>query len=161
MAPKAAPAASSGKGKGAEPSVKSTIQHELTLMLYSRIDTGRCESKGSKEGSAERHPRSHFAQSANQHNFPSPKHLEARTEAQVPTKVYQPCATDGPVQVRTTDGVDREIWAQSFSSHRTIVQPLNTETAMKKIEENNTLVFLVGMHLQYSSGMQTLRSRSC
>ena len=30
-----------------------------------------------------------------------------------------------------------------MDEHRTIVSPLNTESAMKKIEENNTLVFLV------------------
>ncbi|KAI5479414.1 hypothetical protein MNV49_003558 [Pseudohyphozyma bogoriensis] len=30
-----------------------------------------------------------------------------------------------------------------MDAYRTIVNPLNTESAMKKIEENNTLVFLV------------------
>ena len=30
-----------------------------------------------------------------------------------------------------------------MDEHRTIVSPLNTESAMKKIEEHNTLVFLV------------------
>lgn len=30
-----------------------------------------------------------------------------------------------------------------MDEHRTIVAPLNTESAMKKIEEHNTLVFLV------------------
>ena len=35
----------------------------------------------------------------------------------------------------------RNVHAQE--SHRTIVSPLNTESAMKKIEENNTLVFIV------------------
>lgn len=31
----------------------------------------------------------------------------------------------------------------SYAVHRTIVSPLNTESAMKKIEEHNTLVFIV------------------
>ncbi|EJC97951.1 uncharacterized protein FOMMEDRAFT_97860, partial [Fomitiporia mediterranea MF3/22] len=30
-----------------------------------------------------------------------------------------------------------------MDAHRTVVSPLNTESAMKKIEEHNTLVFLV------------------
>jgi len=30
-----------------------------------------------------------------------------------------------------------------MDAYRTIVHPLNTESAMKKIEENNTLVFIV------------------
>lgn len=30
-----------------------------------------------------------------------------------------------------------------MDAYRTIVNPLNTESAMKKIEENNTLVFIV------------------
>lgn len=33
--------------------------------------------------------------------------------------------------------------APRMDEHRTIVSPLNTESAMKKIEEHNTLVFLV------------------
>ncbi|KAH8114302.1 ribosomal protein L23/L15e core domain-containing protein [Phellopilus nigrolimitatus] len=33
--------------------------------------------------------------------------------------------------------------APRMDEHRTIVAPLNTESAMKKIEEHNTLVFLV------------------
>lgn len=33
--------------------------------------------------------------------------------------------------------------APRMDEHRTIVSPLNTESAMKKIEDNNTLVFLV------------------
>ena len=32
-----------------------------------------------------------------------------------------------------------------MDAYRTIVNPLNTESAMKKIEENNTLVFIVDM----------------
>ena len=33
--------------------------------------------------------------------------------------------------------------APRMDAYRTIVNPLNTESAMKKIEDNNTLVFLV------------------
>ncbi|KAI5116440.1 hypothetical protein M0805_006253 [Coniferiporia weirii] len=35
--------------------------------------------------------------------------------------------------------------APRMDEHRTIVAPLNTESAMKKIEEHNTLVFLVDL----------------
>jgi len=33
--------------------------------------------------------------------------------------------------------------APRMDAHRTIVHPLNTESAMKKIEDHNTLVFIV------------------
>jgi len=32
-----------------------------------------------------------------------------------------------------------------MDAYRTLVHPLNTESAMKKIEENNTLVFVVDL----------------
>ena len=32
-----------------------------------------------------------------------------------------------------------------MDAHRVMIHPLNTETAMKKIEENNTLVFIVDL----------------
>ena len=32
-----------------------------------------------------------------------------------------------------------------MDEHKIIVHPLNTESAMKKIEENNTLVFIVNV----------------
>lgn len=35
--------------------------------------------------------------------------------------------------------------APRMDAHRVMIHPLNTETAMKKIEENNTLVFIVDL----------------
>ena len=40
---------------------------------------------------------------------------------------------------------------------RTIVSPLNTESAMKKIEENNTLVFIVDVKANKAQIKQALK----
>lgn len=43
--------------------------------------------------------------------------------------------------------------APRMDQFRTLVQPLNTESAMKKIEENNTLVFIVDLKGPFNLSM--------
>lgn len=44
-----------------------------------------------------------------------------------------------------------------LDEHRIIVHPLNTESAMKKIEENNTLVFIVDIKANKAHIKQALK----
>ncbi|SPN98322.1 probable ribosomal protein L23a, cytosolic [Cephalotrichum gorgonifer] len=47
--------------------------------------------------------------------------------------------------------------ATRLDEHRIIVHPLNTESAMKKIEENNTLVFIVDIKSNKAQIKQALK----
>ncbi|KAL9710885.1 60S ribosomal protein L25 [Leucoagaricus gongylophorus] len=49
--------------------------------------------------------------------------------------------------------------APRMDQFRTIVSPLNTESAMKKIEEHNTLVFIVD--IRRTSARSRMPSRNC
>lgn len=44
-----------------------------------------------------------------------------------------------------------------LDEHKIIIHPLNTESAMKKIEENNTLVFLVDIKANKAQIKQALK----
>jgi large subunit ribosomal protein L23Ae len=47
--------------------------------------------------------------------------------------------------------------APRLDEHRVIIHPLNTESAMKKIEENNTLVFIVDIKANKAQIKQALK----
>jgi large subunit ribosomal protein L23Ae len=47
--------------------------------------------------------------------------------------------------------------APRLDEHKIIIHPLNTESAMKKIEENNTLVFIVDIKANKSQIKQALK----
>ncbi|RYO85145.1 hypothetical protein DL766_007344 [Monosporascus sp. MC13-8B] len=47
--------------------------------------------------------------------------------------------------------------APRLDEHKIIIHPLNTESAMKKIEENNTLVFLVDIRANKAQIKQALK----
>lgn len=44
-----------------------------------------------------------------------------------------------------------------MDEHRVIIHPMNTESAMKKIEENNTLVFIVDVKANKAQIKQALK----
>lgn len=47
--------------------------------------------------------------------------------------------------------------ATRLDEHRIVIHPLNTESAMKKIEENNTLVFIVDIQSNKAQIKQALK----
>ena len=47
--------------------------------------------------------------------------------------------------------------APRLDEHKIIIHPLNTESAMKKIEENNTLVFIVDVKSNKAQIKQALK----
>ena len=47
--------------------------------------------------------------------------------------------------------------ATRLDEHKVVIHPLNTESAMKKIEENNTLVFIVDVKANKAQIKQSLK----
>ncbi|GKT88047.1 putative ribosomal protein L23 [Colletotrichum tofieldiae] len=84
-----------------------------------------------------RSPRSLQEQGPLHHLVPPPQDPRRLARAQVPSQV-------DPHEPR-------------LDEHKVIVHPLNTESAMKKIEENNTLVFIVDVKSNKAQIKQALK----
>ncbi|GJC90539.1 60S ribosomal protein L25 [Colletotrichum liriopes] len=110
---------------------------------FSRCWTGRkAEYRGRSSRRMLKHlhstgPRSLQEQGPLHHLVPPPQDSRRLSRAQVPSQV-------DPHEPR-------------LDEHKVIVHPLNTESAMKKIEENNTLVFIVDVKSNKAQIKQALK----
>lgn len=111
----------------------------LNVLCYSPQG---CQGQGSKEGSSCGHKLSGVAQEAHLSVLPPPQDSSPGPYAKVPAQVGSSCSTDGPVPDNCLVSMCHPTTRLTILN-ASFLRPLNTESAMKKIEEHNTLVFIV------------------
>lgn len=129
------------KGKAAGACANSVFHSRALMDNASWQSLERCQGQGRQKSRAAGRRLTLITQAPFLSDVPPTKDVEASPQPQVPPEIDSACPQNG--RVPDDRVVGKYVWQVGFLLTTWVGRPLNTESAMKKIEEHNTLVFVV------------------